>query len=163
MKNNVNVEFQVLVFIGAIFSFLGALFTIIAIGVYSTESVMDEGTVGFVAMFFGVGLFFFVLGVFFLGYELRKKLSQNALVKNGYCIYATITGIEENLSVTINGEHPYVVIAEYEDPYSGEKHIFRSKDIRNFPHETLGNCVKVYMKQGQYEKYYMDIDSQRGI
>ena len=98
----------------------------------------------------------------FLAYELYKRLSVNPLVKAGNYVYASITEIGRNENVIINGENPYVVVAEYEDPITGEKHVFRSRDMKDHPRETVGNCIKVYVKQGNYGKYFMVTDKGNG-
>ncbi len=162
MDNKTEKEFPVLIFIGAIFTFLGALWIAIALGCLSAWGPADEGIRGFFATGFGIGSFFFILGMIFLVYELRKRLSVNSLVKAGNYVYATITEIGRNENVIINGENPYVVVAEYEDPATGEKHVFRSRDMKNHPRETVGNCVKVYLKPGKYQKYFMETDKGNG-
>ena len=108
----------------------------------------------------GIGLIFLALGVSFLTTIRRRRETEQELKSRGDVVYADVTGVNLNYSVSINGRHPYVVEASYRDPFSGTVHMFHSKNLRFDPTGYVqGKKVPIYSQGSDFGKYFMDVDS----
>ena len=99
--------------IGIAFSFIG--FVLMCVGAIITIAGMNTGEnlMLFLYIFGGIGLLFFVVGLPFLFFAIRKKNDRIRLLETGVQAVGIIKSIEKNLQVTVNGRHPYK--AECED------------------------------------------------
>ena len=165
MKNKPFINAKILG--GAIFAFNGALFATIGILLYlfadptNTTGSFDDPVKNHMMLcgiFTVMGLIFFIFGMILLVSEIRMMNKKKALVETGRKIYAVITGVAEDTSVTINGRHPYYAIAQYEDPYSGEKQFYDTRSYDRDLTHTIGTSVSVYIDQSNPELYYVDFD-----
>lgn len=160
--------------IGIIFTIMGAIFTIIGVGIfasfYSNGGTMtvngrpvyyEAGQVGsgmlaFLGIFGGIGILFVILGVIFLIITNNRNKKVKALLDNGQYVTARVIDIVYNYSVRINGVHPYNIICQYDDNFGGAPHVFKSDNILHHPGDILDYSVKVYVNRDNWDLYYVD-------
>ena len=153
--------------IGGIFTFLGGVFAVMGVAFFlfmdpnTVEGTFDDPAKNHLALcatFTLIGSVFFFVGISLLVICIRQRKRIKALLQNGRKIYATITGIKEDTSIEINHRHPYRVICEYEDPYSGEKKFFMSKSFLMDLSGCIGATVPVYLDPDGGPLYCVDFD-----
>jgi len=153
--------------IGGIFTFLGGVFAVMGVAFFlfmdpnTVEGTFDDPAKNHLALcgtFTVLGLVFFLVGIVLLITSIRKRRRRKALLQNGRKIYATVTGIKEDTSIEINNRHPYRVVCEYEDPYSGEKKIFMSESFLMDLSGCIGATVPVYLDSNGGDLYCVDFD-----
>jgi len=108
----------------------------------------------------GVGMMVAALIPLFIAANSNKK--RDYLKQNGYTIEATVSEINMNYNLTVNGRHPYVIYCIYEDIYSGVQHRFKSGNIWNNPEPIIqqGTVLKVYVNShSDFSKYYVDVEN----
>jgi hypothetical protein len=104
----------------------------------------------------------------FAGALLYIFRSQNGkdkyLLSFGIKLEAKVRSIDVVEWLTVNGRHPFVVVAEWTDPRSGDLHEFTSKRLWRDPSPYLapGQAVPVYVEQGNYKKYVLDLPPETG-
>ena len=165
MKNKTTINAKLSV--GGLYSFMGALFAAIGILLYifgdpsKTTGSFDDPKKNFMMLcgvFTFMGLIFFFVGGSLFVKELRLTMKKKSLVDTGRKIYAVITGVAEDTSMSINGRHPYYAIAQYEDPYSGEKQFYDTTSYDMDLTHTIGATVSVYIDQTNPKLYFVDFD-----
>lgn len=122
------------------------------------------GTESSPAMFFyifgGTGLVFFTIGIVFVVVIAKKKSKTKWLLENGQVIHGTVTEIDFNPCVHVNGRHPRVVYCSYQDPGTGMIYQFKSRNI----YDSITNCIAIgdsidiYVDPDNYAKNYVDVD-----
>lgn len=149
MSRSVNPAFTIL---GAVFTTIGAIFTALGLGLGIGLSSKIDDAVAFTAAFGGTGLIFLVLGVSFLAVEFKKRAKRRELRLRGNYIEATVTGVQPNFSVQVNGRCAWEVTCIYQDRY-GERHLFKSSPVFFNPAPFLpeGAKVKVYVDGDDFE------------
>ena len=148
--------------VGAIFAPIGLIFTIITLALLQAPSVTwqhpDDPQV-FFPVFGGVGGLFLLLGLIFLGVDLRRRHQLQRAYDGGNCVDAVITGITTQNNVNMNGRHPYIVECAYTDA-SGVVHIYRSRylytDVTNL---LQSKTVPVYIDRFNENIGFVDIDA----
>lgn len=147
--------------LGRIFGMIGICS--LAVGCAVSIAIKNSGTeLWFLpAVIIGTtGLVFLVLGTAFLLAEKRKRAMEEELKNNGRVLEASVTGVQSNMNITVNGRHPYYVEAHWQEPMSGTVHVFRSRDVDFDPWGYVeGRKVKVYVMDNDYSRYYMDLES----
>ena len=153
---------------GSIFGGIGALFTIIGIIMtVNLEALIaspnSSGDVTILPIIFtGLGLLFLIIGVPFILHDIKVSKNKKRIIAEGYFIYAKVVEIRPNYAVRINGIHPYIVECQYNDPYSGAIHVFRSGNIMHFPENLIDTEVRVYVDRNNYGIYHVDLDGATG-
>lgn len=107
-----------------------------------------------------VGIIFSLVGIIPMVIIVKNLFTKNIVIHDGECIQAQIDAVQMNTFISVNGKHPWNIYCSCFDPMTGEKHLFKS---RNFYGEFTGafeqadiTAVNVYIKQGNYKKYYVD-------
>jgi len=103
----------------------------------------------------GIGAAFLAFGVLFMVLDRggRRKLRET-----GVPVTATITGVEQNTLLEVNGRHPWRITARWRDPATGTEHEFRSANLWQDPSPHLdGDAIRVYVERGNPRRYYMDV------
>ncbi len=149
--------------IGIIFAILGAIFVGIGVALFVYEMRVPIGTELFghmMSFIFGViGLPFLFIGIGFLIYCIRKKKQTQMLLETGQQIWATVTGYEVNVNVSVNGRHPIRLNCEYRDPYTGSVILYRSGNCWNPGEGYVGQSAAIYVNPNHPREYYVDTDS----
>lgn len=123
---------------------------------------VEERTSGtlVVAILAGIGIIFLLVGAIPLFVMAGKKRQNKELLLNGQVLYATVERIDYNLSVAVNGRHPFVIFCSYRDEYKDITYRFKSGSLWTDPSPVFspGSTIKVYVKPTDYSKYYVDAE-----
>jgi hypothetical protein len=131
---------------------------------YSVSRPEDAAINGFLALWLGpliVGGIGFVL--FSIGAGLavvpRMLARRDAQLRaSGTPIQAKLQGVERNTALSMNGTNPWRVTAQWQDPASGEVHVFRSENVWFDPSEYLKrDTVTVYVDPANPRRHWMDV------
>ena len=107
----------VLVIMGSILLGVGAV--IMTVGIIMFFDISADNVSRFV--FLGCGALFTILGAAFLLWVLLKLVRRKKLIESGEQLTGVITAVRLNMSVTVNGVHPYRAECEVVDHYSGDR------------------------------------------
>lgn len=118
---------------------------------------------GFVSLWLGatiagvLGLLFVLVGLGVWTYGRMEDRQVESLRRHGRLIQARYEGVERNLRIRVNGRHPYVIVAQWQDPVSKAVHLFRSENIGFNPEEYVhSKTITVYIDAKNPAKYAMD-------
>lgn len=113
-------------------------------------------------IFPGIGLIFAIIGVSGLVVIYRKRKMGVELMKNGEKVFAEYVETVRNLSVMVNGRHPYNIICAWKNPVDGKRYLFKSKNIWFNPEmaiqENNAKLFAVYYDANNMKKYVVDVD-----
>ncbi|HVR96371.1 MAG TPA: DUF3592 domain-containing protein [Thermoanaerobaculia bacterium] len=131
---------------------------------YDPTRPEDAKLAGFLSLWFlpllftGIGAVFASIG---LGIALaaRAKARRAArLRQEGTPIQTTFQSVDRNTSVRINGRHPFRIVSQWQNPATGEVHVFESDNLWFDPSQYLtGRHVTVYIERDNPGKYWMDL------
>lgn len=106
----------------------------------------------------GIGSVFFLTGTGIIIAERRKQQKIAELRRSGISIQAKIQNIEINHSTKVNGKSPYVIHAQWQNPATGEIHVFDSDNIWFDPTDFVrSDEISVLIDRQNPSKYHMDI------
>ncbi len=107
-----------------------------------------------------IGTIFALVGIIPIVVMIINSITKNKMIHDGESIQAQIDAVQMNTSIRVNGRCPWNIYCSCFDTMTGEKHLFKSK---NFYGEFTGafeqagiTTVNVYIKPGNYKKYYVD-------
>ena len=106
----------------------------------------------------GIGAAFFLIGggMIFAGRFAAQRAAW--LRTNGMPVKARFQGVELNEALTVNGRHPFRVVAQWLDPATSEVHVFRSENLWFDPTEYIKSPeLTVYIEQSNPKKYLVDV------
>ncbi len=126
---------------------IGAIFTLVGLGL--GIGFFASGEMPLIVCL--LPLIFVVLGVLFLYLYFKKKLQAKKLKENGRKVWAVITNVSPNYSVTINGRHPYILTCEYNGA------IFQTDYMKAVTSDLVGKNVTVYVDEEDPAKYFVDL------
>lgn len=111
------------------------------------------------AMIIGViGLVFFIIGGSIIAYGIRKKNILKKLKQNGMKIEADFQNVSVNTSLAVNGEHPFVIISQWQNPKTSELHIFKSDNIWFDPTDFIKtDKINVLIDRENLKRYSVDL------
>ncbi len=155
MERKVKFGVNVLLILGIVFSAIGGIYVVIALGVAFSGASQAEP--GFPLIFGGIGGVFLVLGLVFLGVELGKRRKIRAMVLSGHYVWGTIVSIDWDTHVRINGRNPQVAVAQY--CHGSKQHYFTSRHLPRYCSDTLiGQKVRIYCQAPDFSCYYVDLE-----
>jgi hypothetical protein len=113
---------------------------------------------GVLIIFLGFGVLFFLIGVTPLGVRAVRRWQLRGLLRDGRPVIAAFHSVEENTRLTVQGRHPYVVVAEWRNPVSKELVRFRSRQVWDDPAERARNrMITVVVDPNNFRRYIMDL------
>ncbi len=147
--------------IGFIFAPLGAFFMILGSLLYYFGAGEDpEDPMIFLCVFGGIGLIFFIVGLGLLGADLQRRSAMRRALDGGDYVLAKIAGVQRKLNVNSGGSHPCVVECHYQNPDTGEMHVFFSRYLYFDPTDMLtSDEVPVYLDRMNEKIAFVDIDA----
>lgn len=148
--------------IGTVFVIMGSIFfgvgaVIITVGITIFFDISSDNVDKLVLL--GSGALFTILGAAFLLSVILKAVRKKRLIANGDQLTGTIVAVNLNMSVTVNGYHPYRADCEVFDPISGERYLYRSENTMEDISGLVGMSVTVYADPNNRKKYYVDVAS----
>jgi len=125
------------------------------------DFIGDGSNIGML-IFVILGSVFATIGTVFIVISIKKKNIQKRLKASNYVIQANIDSFDLNMNLTVNGRHPFILIASAISPYDGKTYKFKSESIWNdltlsFEKYNI-KTVPVYVNPKNYKEYYVDID-----
>lgn len=142
--------------ISIIFGILGVVYIGISIPMFIFDSF---DSVWVLPVIFSVlGIVFITIAAVLAFVELKKRRQITRMLQQNRYLWAEVVEIRQNLNITINGRHPYVVTVRCQDRM-GQLHSFRSRNILHYVDRTImGKQAKVYYADDSFKVYYVDID-----
>lgn len=111
----------------------------------------------FLAVFMGIGGLFALVGLIWLIILLMKRAGNKRLMTEGYKLEGTVTNVEMNMNIAINGRHPYKLECRVNNPYDGNVYLYSSANITDDVSHLIGQTVMVYVDRNNPKKYYVDV------
>jgi len=106
----------------------------------------------------GLGAVFFAIGsaFFLVSGQLRRK--REYLRSQGQPIETQLQGVERNASIRANGMHPYRVVTQWQNPATGEVHVFKSENLWYDPTQFLQrDRITVLIERDNPRRYLVDL------
>ena len=151
--------------VGMVFAPIGFVFLVVALAIRLSMNRLSgafhvSGDPGILtAIFFGMGALFLVMGLLFLGYDLRRRRRMRRVFEEGYSVEAKILGPVEQRNVTVNGRHPWVLECAWTDP-TGVVHVYHSRYLSmNVIQLLKADTVPVYIDRYDESIGFVDVDA----
>ena len=130
---------------------------------YLPDSPQRAKIDGFMDLWFGTvilagfGSLFFLIGFGSSLFVRMRKNKDAALLANGMAIATNYQNVELNRSLKVNGRYPFKIVTHWQNPDTGQLHIFKSKNIWFDPSDYIEqDKITVYVEPNNYKKYYLD-------
>ena len=107
-------------------------------------------------IFIGVGTIMAILGVTLISTEHKREKIQKELLQNGRKVYATISGIGVDPSISNNYRHPFIIYCVYDDG-DGQKEYVSGPIWDELNDSFIGKDIPLYLDQTNKDLYYVDI------
>lgn len=106
----------------------------------------------------GMGLVFSSLGGGILTFQMLGRRRATWLREQGERVEAKFQGVSRNLSLQVNGRHPFRIACQWQDPADGRVHVFLSENIWYDPTEFLASDqpIPVWIEPGNPKKHLVD-------
>ena len=99
-----------------------------------------------------------IAGVIMVTASVMAGRTERWLRDFGEPIMTELQGVELNTSVRMNGQSPYRIVSQWDDPATGETHVFYSKNIWFDPEPYItGNEIRVLIDPNNPSRYLTDI------
>ena len=146
--------------VGMVFAPIGLFFAVLGT-VLSAAGATGDGDLLFLWVFGGMGLLFLLLGLGMLLPDILRRRGQRRAIEQGETVRAKVLGVTPVTSVSYNGRHPYVVECSWQDPDTGEVHVWHSRYMRFDPAALLASGeVPVYVDRYEPKYAYVDVDAE---
>lgn len=142
--------------IGFIFSILGFTFLMKRDALVFDVDNPNASRI-FIGVFLSLGFLMSVTGAIFLLKVRHRKKVQKRLLEIGYFIFAPVTEIRQDVTISVDDRHPYCVLCEAIHPFTGERLSFKSDDVMYLPNIHLGDQLRVYLDENKPKDYYVEI------
>ena len=105
----------------------------------------------------GIGAVFLALGLLFVLPPLFGKRRAAELLATGTPVQAEVVDVELNGGLTINGQSPYRIVAQWLNPQTNKLHVFRSENLWFDPGPYISeSLVTVMIDPANPKRYSMD-------
>lgn len=121
------------------------------------EIMGNDITISFI--FTGIGIVFVIIGFFAGVLPSIKEGKRKKLMETGEQATGIIINVVADMSIEINGHHPYKAECEVVDPITGERYLYSSQNVMNNISYLIGQSVAVYYDPNDRSKYFVDLDS----
>ncbi len=147
--------------VGMVFAPIGLFFAVMGPVLYAMEAGGPGSDLVFLWTFGGIGLVFLLLGLGLLLPDVLRRRGQRRAIEQGETVRAKVLSVSPVLSVNYNGRHPYVVECSWQDPDTGEVHVWHSRYLRFDPEALLASGeVPVYVDRYEPKYAYVDVDAE---
>jgi hypothetical protein len=102
---------------------------------------------------------FFLIGSSMVLVGILQSRKEKFLRKNGTPIDTEYQSVELNTSLSINGQCPFIVLTQWQDPSTSKLRHFKSNNLWFDPSDYIqkGTKITVFIAQGNPDKYYVDL------
>lgn len=105
-----------------------------------------------------LGAIFFGLGGGILLAGLLRGRKRRGLLATGTRVQASYKGVELNLGLSVNGRHPFRVLAQWHDTATSRVHLFTSDNLWFDPSEFMtGDTITVFIEPRNPSNYHVDL------
>jgi hypothetical protein len=106
----------------------------------------------------GIGVVFGVVGGGFLLVRRRRRRLRDWLLANGTRVQARLIGVEMNTSFRVNGQSPWRLRCQWQNPDTGRMHVFVSEDVWYDPGPFVkGDELDVVIDPRDPARHHVDI------
>lgn len=100
---------------------------------------------------------FFLVGVLMILVPLMTQARGAKLKQSGQLVVARVQGVEQNTGLEMNGQSPFRIITQWQDPATAKVHVFRSSNLWFDPSDHIpGDSVNVYIRPDNPKRYWVD-------
>ncbi|KPQ01905.1 DUF3592 domain-containing protein [Marinobacter sp. HL-58] len=104
-----------------------------------------------------IGGSFFLVGTLMILVPLIRKGRGAKLRESGQLVMASFRSVEQNTSLVMNGQSPYRIVTQWQDPATANIHVFRSENLWFDPTEHIpGESIPVYIRPDNPKRYWVD-------
>lgn len=160
----INMDWSAILVCEIVFGFVGAIFAAsgAVIGIFIDEIATSPDSGGNVyilpRVFGGISIVFLLVFATLFFITMNRKNKQKRLIENGSYINACVTEIKQDYFLRVNFRHPYYVICEGVNPYTGERLTFKSSNVLENPAQLSGQYLRVYLDYKNPKNYYVEIN-----
>lgn len=104
-----------------------------------------------------IGGAFFLVGTLMILVPLIRKGRGAKLRESGQLVMASFRSVEQNTSLVMNGQSPFRIVTQWQDPATANIHVFRSENLWFDPTEHIpGESIPVYIRPDNPKRYWVD-------
>lgn len=110
------------------------------------------------ALILGIlGGVFFLVGALMVLVPMVSKARGAKLRENGQLIVARVQSVEQNTGLVMNGQSPFRIVTQWQDPATAAIHVFRSDNLWFDPTDHIpGETINVYIRPDNPKRYWVD-------
>ena len=107
----------------------------------------------------GIGSVFLLIGLVFVLPPLLSGFRARDLAVTGEAVFAIPVDVQRNTSYSVNGQHPWRIIAQWQNPATGKVHLFRSNNLWFDPSRFVAEQkqIRVLIDPQKPKRYSMDV------
>ncbi|WP_199325799.1 DUF3592 domain-containing protein [Nodosilinea sp. FACHB-141] len=105
-----------------------------------------------------LGSIFSTVGTGLLVVPMIKEREEKYLRQQGTPIEAKFKSIDVDTTVSVNGNHPFRIMTQWQNPSTTEIHVFKSSCLWYDPSEFMtGDSITVFIERENPKKYFVDL------
>jgi uncharacterized protein YneF (UPF0154 family) len=105
-----------------------------------------------------LGLVFFIIGGSIIAYSIKKKNMLKYLKQHGTKIASDFQNVNINTSLAVNGQNPFVIVSQWQNPETSELHVFTSDNIWFDPTDFIKtDKINVLIDRKNPKRYSVDL------
>lgn len=142
-------------------SVVGWLFLVVGLaslggGAYTFSQAADRGLGFFLGCF---GVVFGAIGGGILAARVVRKRREAELRLNGRRVQARFQSVERNTGLEVNGNYPWRIVCQWQDPRTGLLHVFKSANLWFDPTPYVRvQELTVFVDPQNPRRYAVDVD-----
>jgi Protein of unknown function (DUF3592) len=106
----------------------------------------------------GMGSIFCLVGAGLMLATRTRSRTDDRLMHEGMPIEADFQQVDVNTSLSLNGRHPFRVLAQWQDPTTSRIHVFTSHNLWFDPSKYITQKqIRVYVDRVDPKRYYVDL------
>jgi hypothetical protein len=106
----------------------------------------------------GMGSVFFLIGAGIMLATRVRKRADDRLMHEGLPVEADFQQVDINTALSVNGRHPFRVLAQWQDPTTSRIHVFTSHNLWFDPSKYITQKqIRVYVDRANPTRYYVDL------
>ena len=104
-----------------------------------------------------LGGVFFLVGALMILVPLLRQGRGAKLRESGQLVVARVQGVEQNTGLVMNGQSPFRIVTQWQNPITASVHVFRSDNIWFDPTDHIpGEAINVYIRPDNPKRYWVD-------
>lgn len=110
------------------------------------------------ALILGIlGGVFFLVGALMILVPMIRQSHGAKLRETGQLVVARVQGVEQNTGLVMNGQSPFRIVTQWQDPVTATIHLFRSDNLWFDPTDHIpGESINVYIRPDNPKRYWVD-------